>query len=149
METHEILSQLPYGPGFCFVDAIETVNEALIRARYTFPPDAYFYAHHFPGHPVTPGVILTECMAQIGLVAWGIYLLSVQGKSWEPGSGIAFTGAEVKFLQPVFSGETVWVEAEQVYFRLGKLKVNAKMYNETGTLVCKGSVAGILRTNSL
>ncbi len=149
MEAYEILSQLPYGPGFCFVDAIETVNLGLIRARYTFPPDASYYAHHFPGHPVTPGVILTECMAQIGLVAWGIYLLSAQGKTWEPASGIAFTGAEVKFLQPVFPGETVWVEAEQVYFRLGKLKVNVTMYNEAGTQVSKGSVAGILRTKRL
>ena len=42
---------------------------------YTFKEDEYFYQGHFKDNPITPGVILTEVMAQIGVVCLGIYLL--------------------------------------------------------------------------
>ncbi len=72
-----IVQQLPYSRPFLFVDELTSVNENGSEGFYTFREDEYFYQGHFKNHPVTPGVILTECMAQIGLVCLGIYL--VQG----------------------------------------------------------------------
>ena len=45
---------------------------------YRFREDEFFYRGHFPGRPITPGVILIETMAQIGVVAFGMYLLACQ-----------------------------------------------------------------------
>ncbi len=70
-----IVQQLPYSRPFLFVDELTSVNENGCEGFYTFREDEYFYQGHFKNHPVTPGVILTECMAQIGLVCLGIYLV--------------------------------------------------------------------------
>ncbi|MBT8319592.1 MAG: hydroxymyristoyl-ACP dehydratase, partial [Gramella sp.] len=61
----KILDQLPYSKPFLFVDEILEVNDNSISGTFTFSKDLDFYRGHFSGNPVTPGVILTECMAQI------------------------------------------------------------------------------------
>lgn len=136
------LALLPYAPPFHFVDEIIELSEERIHGAYTFPPDADFYQGHFPGNPVTPGVILIECMAQIGLTAWGIFLTeSYINQQLRP---FAFVQSDVEFLLPVLPGERVWVKAEKVYFRFGKLKVKAWMYNENERLVCRGEISGMI-----
>jgi len=71
-----ILDLLPYKSSFRFVDEIAFVDADKVIGHYTLRPDAFFYEDHFPGNPVTPGAILTEIMAQIGLVVLGIYLIT-------------------------------------------------------------------------
>ena len=70
----EIIEALPYRPPFLFVDALEEVTENGSKGYYQLKKDEYFYQGHFPDNPITPGVILIEIMAQIGLVCYGIYL---------------------------------------------------------------------------
>src|ERR1700733_3778464 len=74
MNNH-ILNHLPYKSSFRFVDNISLLSEDEVRGEYTLKNDAFFYEDHFAGNPVTPGVIITEIMAQIGLVVLGIFLL--------------------------------------------------------------------------
>jgi len=141
MTPPEILDHIPQQAPFRFVDQILAVDEQRIEGSYRWPEGSDFYRGHFPQQPVTPGVLLIECMAQIGLVGLGVYLLGQQAKQVQ---GIAFSSSEVDFLQPVYPGETVRVEAEKVYFRLRKLKVAAQMYNQAGEVVAKGTLAGML-----
>jgi len=143
MNTKEIISLLPYTEPFLFVDDIEEVTEQKIKGSYTFMEDAYFYKGHFKNHPVTPGVILTECMAQIGLVCLGIYLLRDQAPLTD--LKIGFTNANVSFLKPVYPNEKVTVISEVKYFRFNKLKCNVKLYNQINELVCQGELAGIFK----
>jgi len=75
MTLKEIVALLPYSPPFLFVDELEEVNENGARGSYTFKPTEFFYEGHFKNMPITPGVILTETMGQIGAVCLGIYLL--------------------------------------------------------------------------
>lgn len=140
MSSQEIIAQLPYSEPFLFVDAIEEVSETSIRGSYTFAADSFFYKGHFKDHPVTPGVILTECMAQIGLVSLGIYKLA--GKELSQ-LQVAFTSAEVAFLKPVFPNEKVWVMAEESYFRFNKLKCKVKLMNTSNEICAEGALAGI------
>ena len=72
MNNH-ILNHLPYKSSFRFVDNISLLNENEVRGEYTLKKDSFFYEDHFAGNPVTPGVIITEIMAQIGLVVLGIF----------------------------------------------------------------------------
>lgn len=142
MNTEDIIAKLPYTVPFLFVDAIETLSEEGISGCYTFREDAYFYQGHFKDFPITPGVILTECMAQIGLVCFGIYLLGDDLKNEQV--QVAMSSTEVDFLKPVFPKEKVKVVSEKVYFRFNKLKCKVKMLNEKDEVVCRGTISGML-----
>jgi 3-hydroxyacyl-[acyl-carrier-protein] dehydratase len=76
MEKEEIKLNLPYAKPFLFVDDISHIDENGVEGNYTFDENLDFYKGHFKDNPVTPGVILTEVMAQIGVVCLGIYLLN-------------------------------------------------------------------------
>lgn len=138
----QLLATLPYSSPFLFVDEILEVNDNSIKGKYSYREDEYFYQGHFRNRPVTPGVILTETMAQIGLVALGIHLSQESGNPSPP--PFAFTSAEVNFMKMVLPGEEVTVEAEKIYFRMGKIKVNATMFNQAGEKVCKGVLSGMI-----
>lgn len=143
MDHNFILSQLPYSPPFLFVDKIIEVNENSIVGEFTFSPDLDFYKGHFKNNPVTPGVILTECMAQIGVVCLGIYLLNTERNKNES-TGVALSSSEIEYIKPVYPGEKVTVSSEKQYFRFNKLKCMVKMHDVEANLVCKGVIAGMM-----
>lgn len=142
MTKTEIIAALPYANPFLFVDEISHIDENGVKGSYTFREELDFYKGHFKDNPVTPGVILTETMAQIGVVCLGIYLLN---DAFTKYSVIALTSNEIEFLKPVFPNEKVTVISEKVYFRFGKLKCKVSMQNELGEVVCKGTIAGIIK----
>ena len=124
MKNQEILSKLPYSKPFLFVDEITNINENGVEGNYTFDENLDFYKGHFKENPVTPGVILTEVMAQIGVVCLGIFLVN---NSINKNTVIALTSIEIEFLKPVFPKEKVTVISEKIYFRFGKLKCKVKI----------------------
>jgi len=141
MELSEIIKRLPYKKPFLFVDELVHVNENGVEGTFTFDENLDFYKGHFADAPVTPGVILTETMAQIGVVCLGIYLANdVLNKN----TAIALSSMEIEFLKPVFPNEKVTVISEKIYFRFGKLKCRVTMKNEAGTEVCGGTISGII-----
>ena len=71
----QILEVIPQQAPFRFIDEITEIDRDHIVGSYMFRKDEFFYEGHFPGHPITPGVILVESMAQVAVVAFGIYLL--------------------------------------------------------------------------
>lgn len=145
MDFSSILNQLPYSQPFLFVDKILEIDETHVIGSYTFPKDSFFYAGHFKNNPVTPGVILTECMAQIGVVCLGIYLLKTNFNTSE-NIQIALSSSTVDFYRPVFPGEHVKVVSQKEYFRFNKLKCSVQMFDSEENLVCKGLIAGMIKT---
>ena len=141
MTSKEIISKLPYSKPFLFVDVITQVDENGIQGQFTFNPNLDFYKGHFKDNPVTPGVILLEVMAQIGLVSYGIYLLNT---TVSLPITIALTSSNIDFLKPVFPNEKVTVRSEKIYFRFNKLKCKVEMKNSIGEVVCKGEIAGMM-----
>lgn len=139
----QILDLLPYRKPFRFVDEIVKAQEDLFEGQYTFKEDEYFYQGHFPEYPITPGVILIETMAQIGLVSFGIYLLMMEKYEFEKGISPIFTSSNVEFLKPVYPGETVTVISKKEFFRLGKLKCKIELIHKNGDVVSKGYLSGI------
>jgi 3-hydroxyacyl-[acyl-carrier-protein] dehydratase len=147
MTTNQIIKLLPYEQPFLFVNSLSKISEEGATGHYTFKKDEYFYKGHFKDNPITPGVILTECMAQIGVVCLGIYLLKEKiSDEFEP--QIALTSSEVDFFLPVFPGEEVTVVSEKEVFRFGKLKCKVKMFNEKDELVCRGVISGMMQISS-
>jgi len=144
MTSQEIIALLPYQHPFLFVDEILSINENAVEGTYTFSPDLPFYSGHFKNNPITPGVILTETMAQIGLVCLGIYLLNEQQKI-NANIKIAMTSNTVDYFLPVIPPQKVFVKSTKQYFRFNKLKCNVEMHNEQKELICNGSISGMLK----
>lgn len=143
MTPNQIIKLLPYQHPFLFVDELTIISNEGITGHYTFKKDDYFYQGHFKNNPITPGVILTECMAQIGLVCLGIYMLKDEiSKKEKP--QIALTSSQVDFFLPVFPGEKVTVISEKEVFRFNKLKCKVKLLNKKGELVCRGQISGMI-----
>lgn len=144
MTSNQIISLLPYQKPFLFVDELTSISSETIQGHFTFNKDSDFYKGHFKNNPITPGVILTECMAQIGVVCLGIYMLKDE-VSEHNHPEIALTSSEVDFFLPVFPGERVTVVSEKDVFRFNKLKCNVKLFNEKNELVCRGKISGMIK----
>jgi len=139
-----ILRHLPQQKPFRFLDEITELSEDRIVGKYTFREDEFFYAGHFPGNPVTPGVILTESMAQVGIVSLAIYLTAQKYgedalKTWQT----FFTDNSIDYHKPVFPGETVIIEAKKIFWRRMKIRSEVKMTKLDGTVVAEGSMSGM------
>ena len=144
MKKKTLIQLLPYQAPFLFVEELTYISENKFEGYYTFKNDEYFYKGHFKDNPVTPGVILIEVMAQIGVVCMGIYLLR-KNFSVIKKPQIALTSSVVDFLIPVKPKDRVKVISEKIYFRFNKLKCNVKLFNEKNELVCKGTISGMFK----
>ena len=141
MKFQEIISKLPYSKPFLFVDEIINIDENGVEGTYTFDENLDFYKGHFKENPITPGVILTETMAQIGVVCLGIFILN---HTFSTNTSIALTSTDIEFLKPVLPNEKVTVVSEKIYFRFGKLKCKVFMKNQNDEIVCSGTIAGMI-----
>ena len=140
----ELLALIPQQEPFRFIDEIVSVDDDHIEALYRWKEGAEFYRGHFPGNPVTPGVLLVECMAQAGVVGLGIYLLVKQESAADLEKLITvFTDANVEFSGLVRPGDSVRVTAKKVFYRRRKLRSEVEMHLADGTLVCSGMVSGM------
>jgi 3-hydroxyacyl-[acyl-carrier-protein] dehydratase len=144
LTKEQVLDLLPQKPPFRFVDRLVELTEKGAVGEYTFRGDEDFYKGHFPGDPVTPGVILLETMCQTGLVAFGIYLLSLEAPIEKvAGTVTLFTDGEVEFARVVRPGDTVRVKAEKIFWRRRKLKSKVILELADGTLVASATVSGM------
>ncbi|HUN56066.1 MAG TPA: beta-hydroxyacyl-ACP dehydratase [Smithella sp.] len=143
----EVLQLVPQQEPFRFIDEIISLDDEQITGAYRFREDEYFYRGHFPGNPVTPGVILIETMAQVGVVAFGIYLLS-RRENMRPAQmdmplSLFSVADGVEFKQIVLPGQRVIVKGKKVYFRKNIMKASVVMERENGQVICFGNLSGV------
>lgn len=123
LTTKEILDILPHRQPFMLVDTIEELEPGVRAAgRKCVTYNEPFFAGHFPGEPVMPGVLLIEALAQVGAVA----ILSMP----ENKGKIAFFGGikEARFKGKVVPGDVLEMETEIIKMK-GPIGVgSAKAY---------------------
>ena len=143
MTSKDIIALLPYQEPCLFVDGLTDISDDSITGFYTYREDAFFYKGHFKDHPVTPGVILTETMAQIGVVCLGIYMFRdhLEDKNLPQ---IALTSNQIDLYLTIYPGESVKVISDKEYFRFNKLKCNVKLFNANNEMVCRGTISGMI-----
>jgi len=140
----QLLELVPQREPFRFIDEIVEVDEEHIVSRYTFRADADFYRGHFPGNPMTPGVLLIEAMAQTGVVALGIYIVGTQKGLDEVGRFLTvFSDVNAEFSSVVRPGETLTISARKVFFRRMKLRSEVEMRKDDGSLVATATLGGM------
>jgi 3-hydroxyacyl-[acyl-carrier-protein] dehydratase len=124
----DILNKMPYGKEFLFIDEITHINQKQIVGKFHFKKENSFYQSHLIDFPITPGVILIECMCQIGMVAHGIFLLENKIKQYliKP----ILIHADSEFFNPVPPETTVRIVSEIIYFRKNFLRSKVFMYND-------------------
>ena len=144
LNPSQVLELIPQQAPFRFVDEILEMDELKIVGTYTFRKTESFYAGHFPGQPVTPGVILLEAMCQVGVVALGLYLMAKEEPIEEVRNWTTmFADAQVEFFKPVYPGEKVTIRGEKIFWRRKKLRCRIEMFAENGVLVAQATASGI------
>jgi 3-hydroxyacyl-[acyl-carrier-protein] dehydratase len=96
---------IPHRPPFLFVDEIVSESPDGLVARRTWREGEDFYRGHYPGAPITPGVLLCEAVFQTG----AIYLART-GSGERSGLPLLAKISDVRFRHPVYPGDTVTIE---------------------------------------
>lgn len=128
----EILDAIPHREPFLFVDEIVHLDDQEIICKKKFTGQEFFYQGHYPGSPVTPGVILCEAAMQAGAI-----LLSDLFKATltpEEQNFVPVVGRmnDVKFRQMVRPGDTIEIQVhlkermKNVFFMKAKVTSDGK-----------------------
>ena len=134
IDVREIMDILPHRYPFLLIDRILEINETSIRAIKNVTFNEQFFQGHFPGHPVMPGVLIVEAMAQAG----GALLL---GKLEDRAERlIFFTGIDnCRFRKPVVPGDQVVFEVEVLNVRKTFAKMRGRALVD-GNVVCEADL---------
>ena len=134
MTTQEIMEILPHRHPFLLIDTVEEVEpgvRAVAKKNVTF--NEPFFAGHFPGNPVMPGVLIVEALAQTGAVA----ILSQP--EWKGKTAYLAGINKAKFKQKVVPGDTLVLETEIIKVK-GPIGVGQATAKVNGKLACSAEL---------
>jgi len=125
---------IPHRPPFLFIDEIVSQSAEGLVAKRTWRADEDFYRGHYPGAPITPGVLLCEAVFQ----AAGCYMaLKARAAGVKPGEGVPLIAkiSDVRFRTPVYPGDTVLLEVKQKDAMGGFTMLSGNIKKADGTRV--------------
>lgn len=145
--SEAVLSIVPQQPPFRFIDKIIEINDNYIESQYTYKNNEWFYKGHFPGNPITPGVIQIETMAQSGVVAFGIYLAlkeSLKNPSFNPTDYLTvFVDVKAEFIKPISPGTKVTIKGNKLLWRRKKISSEVNLFLPNNALAASATLSGI------
>ncbi len=127
LDTMQVMQVLPHRPPFLMVDKVTEIAGNKITAIKQVTMGEPFFAGHFPGHPIMPGVLQLEAIAQVA----GILMMR---QAENAGKLAYFMSAEdVKWRRPVRPGDTLVIQVEMTKSRgkIGKAKGVCSVDGET------------------
>lgn len=125
LDINEIMKILPHRPPFLLVDRIVEMEAGKrIVGLKNVTINEPFFPGHFPGHPVMPGVLIIEAMAQVACV------LAILSSDESVRSKVTyFAGIDnAKFRKPVFPGDQLRLELQAVNCKRGIWYFNGRAY---------------------
>ncbi len=126
MDISRIMNYLPHRYPFLLVDRVLEVegNKRIVGLKNVTINEPFFQGH-FPGHPIMPGVLIIEAMAQVG----GMLLMShFEGQNFENKVVYFMSLDNVKFRRPVVPGDQIRFELEMLQFRGKTCKMKGAGY---------------------
>jgi UDP-3-O-[3-hydroxymyristoyl] N-acetylglucosamine deacetylase/3-hydroxyacyl-[acyl-carrier-protein] dehydratase len=139
MEVDEIMKVLAHRYPFLLVDRILEMDDKRVVGIKNVTINEPFFQGHFPGHPIMPGVLIIEAMAQVG----GMLLMGAVPD--RENKVVYFTSLNnVKWRRPVRPGDQIRFELEllQVRGMMCKMSGVAKV---DGQLVCEAEMGAVVR----
>ncbi len=130
LDINEIQKVLPHRYPFLLVDRIIEMDEKRVVGIKNVTINEPFFQGHFPGHPIMPGVLILEALAQVG----GVAALSNKDNLGKLAYFLSINNA--KFRKPVFPGDTIRLEVDLLKKKLsimqthGVAKVNGEVVTE-------------------
>ena len=136
IDVREIMQILPHRYPFLLVDRIESLKEGEeIVGIKNVTINEPFFAGHFPGNPIMPGVLIIEAMAQVG----GVLAFHSSPKEWA-GSLVYFMGIDkVRFRKPVVPGDQLRLKLTTIRQKQRVFKMRGEAYVED-TLVAEAEL---------
>jgi len=138
--AEDIIKALPHRYPFLLVDRIlEHEHGKRIVGLKNVTINEPFFQGHFPGHPVMPGVLIVECMAQVG----GLMMLANVGEADQ--LIMYFTSLDnVKFRRPVKPGDQLRIEVDMIQRRGRMCKIHG-VARVDGEVVCEADMGAMVR----
>jgi beta-hydroxyacyl-ACP dehydratase FabZ len=139
MDSGEIQNTLPHRYPFLMVDRIRELEAGrrIVGIKNVTINEAFFQGH-FPDHPVMPGVLILEAMAQVG----GVLAFKSMPRGSQP--VVYLTGVDkAKFRKPVVPGDQVRIEVEVLKQRPPFWKMRGEAYVESD-LVCEAEMTAMV-----
>jgi 3-hydroxyacyl-[acyl-carrier-protein] dehydratase len=125
LDVVQIMEILPHRYPFLMVDKVlEMETGKRIVAIKNVTMNEPFFQGHFPGHPVMPGVLIIEAMAQVAAIM--AYLATTDTKTDKVSYFMAIDNA--RFRKPVKPGDTLRIEIETLFYKRGIWSVSGKTY---------------------
>jgi 3-hydroxyacyl-[acyl-carrier-protein] dehydratase len=128
MSRQQIYDAIPHREPFLLVDEIVDWADARIVCTKAFTGEEDFFAGHYPGRPLVPGVLLCEAAMQCGAILLSRHLAQAHGKV-----PLATRMGDVRFKRVVRPGETIRIEVElnerlaDAFFLKAKVTVDGKV----------------------
>jgi len=135
---------MPHRYPFLLVDRIESLKEGEeIVGIKNVTINEPFFAGHFPGNPIMPGVLIIEAMAQVG----GVLAFHSSPKEWA-GSLVYFMGIDkVRFRKPVVPGDQLRLKLTTIRQKQRVFKMRGEAYVED-TLVAEAELMAAIERGS-
>ena len=132
MDIHAILEHLPHRYPFLLVDRVVNCEAGKsIHAYKNITINEPFFTGHFPHHPVLPGVLIMEALAQ----AAGILSFKTMGAKPDDNSVFYFVGIDnARFKKPVTAGDQLHLHVELVRQIRGIWKYKAEARVDNGVV---------------
>jgi 3-hydroxyacyl-[acyl-carrier-protein] dehydratase len=126
MDIHQILKQLPHRYPILLVDRVLEIEKGVrIKALKNVSINEPYFVGHFPHHPVMPGVLILEALAQ----AAALLAFDALGSAPDDQSVYYFAGIDgARFKRPVEPGDQLILDVELDRMRAGVFKFNAKAF---------------------
>ncbi|NVK72855.1 MAG: 3-hydroxyacyl-ACP dehydratase FabZ [Oceanospirillaceae bacterium] len=137
IDVNEIRQYLPHRYPFLLVDRVVelNLNDSIVGYKNVTINEPFFNGH-FPNHPVMPGVLIIEAMAQVA----GILGFKTMDKKPEDGSIYYFVGVnDARFKRPVVPGDRLQLEAKIVAEKRGIWKFECRATVD-GELACSATI---------
>lgn len=136
-----VLDRIPHQAPFRFIDGLDWVSASGCQGHFTFLSTADYYKGHYPNFPITPGVLLTECMVQIGVLPLAIHLMDDKSEEGLP----MLTAQEVEFIRPLLPPQRATVKGKLIYFRRGIICCACTLYNAQQQEVASGKLTATIK----
>ena len=134
MDVQEIQKLLPHRYPFLLVDRVVSIDPGkTLRAYKNVSVNEPFFEGHFPGHPVMPGVLILEALAQASAI------LAYRSTGFDPTQKVTYLMAidGAKFRKPTVPGDRLELEVEVLRFKGSILKTRG-VAKVDGEVVAEG-----------